>query len=113
MRKSIRFREDEGIAIEKCEEDDIDDCQVQCNEYDDGLAEREDERSVESSSKSSDKGNVSDLDLSFIPIIASQLPQVCGFPLQKSRSICLGLEEDDEGKDESGNDQSNPVAPTP
>ncbi len=77
----MRLGEDERVAIEKGEKDDIDDGQVQSDEDDDRLTECENKRTVKGSAKSSKETNVSDFDFRSIPVIASELPQVRGFPL--------------------------------
>lgn len=81
LREAVRLGENEGVAVQEGEEDDVYDGQVQCDEHDDGFAEGEDERAVERMREAVQEGFVPNFHFCAIAVVGSEVSEVVGFPL--------------------------------
>lgn len=109
---AVRVLEDVGPSNEKCEENDIDDGQVQRHSEDDRLREHE-EWSRHADLEPTEQRRLDNLMLRPEPVIPSHTPQVLRLPTQKQRRVCLGHEEEHPADHQAREDQHGPLCPPP
>jgi hypothetical protein len=105
--------EDELEARQEGEEDDVDDCQVEGEEGDDGLEDEQLERAVEIVQEPVDEPGVLDFKAGFVVVVAGDAAQLRGLPFEKDGRVGLGKEEEEQDQDEAGPDQRDPFTPAP
>lgn len=111
--ETVYVREDEGVTIEKGEENDVDDGQVERHKHDNGLASSEHERTIESVPETTVKCFFTDLNFGFVAVVASEIPQMVGLPFQQDWRISFRLEKNHKRKHYPRNDESDPLGPSP
>lgn len=110
IRHSVRNLKDVWVAVEECEENKVQQDEVESKDEDDGLGEGQGEGAVQVSHQARAQGAGGGV-LGVVAVVARQVAQMFGAPLEQQRGECLGLCEQDEHEPRADEDHGDPVGP--
>ena len=101
------------VTIQECEQHDIDDCQINGDENDHGLASSQQEWTIQCTSQTNNERFSADFDFGTIPLIAREVAHMLRFPSEERLRVSLWLEEHDTSQDQARDNKGDPFDPSP